>query len=174
MKIETPIPDFSNITEKLITDTRRFAEVHCVNFFKSSFQKQGFTDQSFVPWDKRKQPDYRPGGALLVSTSYLLESIDVITSDKSRIVFGSYASYAKIHNEGGILTIPITPKSRKYFWYMFKKTQDSKWKYMALSKKDFMKIKVEKRQFIGESAVMMGELEKWFIDETLKRFKNLK
>lgn len=168
------MPNFPKMAEKLIDDTRRFAEGHCINFFKNSFQKQGFTDQSFSPWEKRNQPDYRPGGALLVSTTYLLESIDAITSDKNRIVFGSYASYGKIHNEGGILTIPITAKSRKYFWYMFKQTQDVKWKYMALSKKDFMKINVPKRQFIGESAVMMSELDKWIKNEILIRFKNLK
>lgn len=174
MEIETDVPDFNTIAKELIDNTRRFARVHCVNHFKESFQKQGFTDQSLEPWDKRVSPDYRPGGALLVNTSFLRDSIKVVAGNKYQITFGSYAPYSKIHNEGGTLRIKITPKSRRFFWYMFKKTQVEKWKWMALSKKDVMTMKVPKRQFIGDSKVMMDGLEDWLFEQIVKKFQQIK
>lgn len=173
MELKTEIPDFGKIAKSAINDSRRYAMVYCLNFFKDSFRKQGFTDQHFEQWENRESPDYRPGGALLVSTSFLLESLKVLSNNKKQIVFGSYAPYAEIHNEGGMLKIKITKKSRKYFWYMYKKTNDEKWKRMALTKKDMMQVKIPKRQFIGESAVMMEGLNEWFFDYLVQKFKNL-
>lgn len=174
MEIKTDIPDFNAIGKQLIDDTRRFARVHCLNHFKDSFQKQGFTDQSFDAWEKRISPDYRQGGAILTDTSFLRDSLQVISGNKYQIVFGSYASYAKIHNEGGVLKIKVTPKSRKFFWYMFKKTQNAKWKWMALTKKDMMEVRIPKRQFIGDSKVMMDGLEQWLFDQIVKKFQQIK
>lgn len=173
MELKTEIPDFGSIAKSAINDSRRYAMVHCLNFFKDSFRKQGFTDQHFEQWENRVSPDYRPGGALLVSTSFLLESLKVLAGNKHQIVFGSYAPYAEIHNEGGVMKIKITKKSRKYFWYMFKKTNDDKWKRMALTKKTEMQVKIPKRQFIGESAVMMEGLDEWFFAYIVKKFQNL-
>lgn len=173
MEVKTDLPDFSGLAKTIIDDARRYARVHCLNFFKDSFRKQGFTDQSFEAWDNRVDPDYRPGGALLVSSSFLLESLQAISERKNQLVFGTYAPYAEIHNDGGVLKVRITAKSRKYFWYMFQKTQDERWKWMALSKKDMMEIKVPKRQFIGESAVMMNGLEDWLFGYIVKKFQSL-
>ena len=174
MKIETPIPDFYNIAKKLLKDIPRHVGVTATNFFVESFHKQGFTDESFEPWQKRNAPDSRPGGAILTDTAQLRNSIHVLNSNESQITIGTYAAYAKIHNEGGTITLPITKKMRKYFWYMFKETQNSKWKWMALTKKNTMKITFPKRQFIGESKILMDNLETWLINEIEKRFKNLK
>lgn len=174
MEIETDLPDFSELGKKVIDDARRYAKVYCLNFFKESFQKQGYTNQSFQAWDNRVDPDYRPGGALLVSTSFLLESLQVISGNKYQLVFGSYAPYAEIHNDGGVIKVHITAKSRKFFWYMYKKTKDERWKGMALTKKTMMEIKIPKRQFIGESAVMMQGLEDWLSGYIVKKFQTLK
>lgn len=173
MEIKTPLPDFEGIARAAIDDSRRYASVYCLNWFKDSFKNQGFTDRSFVPWENRNQPDYRPGGALLVNTSFLLESVKLLSGSKNQLVFGSYALYAEIHNEGGIITFKITAKSRKYFWYMFKKTQDEKWKAMALTKKTVIRFKMPKRQFIGESAKMMDGLNEWFFGYIVKKFQNI-
>lgn len=167
------MPDFKAIAAEAIDKSRRYAMVHCLNFFKDSFRKQGFTDQHFEAWQNIVSPDYRPGGALLVSTSFLLESLKVLAGNKHRLVFGTYAPYATIHNDGGILKIKVTKKSRKYFWYMYKKTSDVKWKYMALTKKDTINVKMPKRQFIGESAKMMDGLDEWFFAFIVQKFKNL-
>jgi phage gpG-like protein len=54
---------------------------------------------------------------------------------KFGIEIGTKVPYARIHEEGGI--IPRTEKQRRYFWAMFYKTSDVKYKYMALSKTPF-------------------------------------
>ncbi|WP_312395685.1 hypothetical protein [Chryseobacterium sp.] len=173
MDIKTEVPDFGSIAKDAINDSRRYAMVYCVNFFKDSFRNRGFTDRNFEAWENRVSPDYRSGGALLVSTSFLLESIKVLAGNKHQLVFGSYAPYAGIHNDGGVMKIKVTAKSRKYFWYMFKKTQNEKWKWMALTKKDMIEVKMPKRQFIGESAKMMDGLDEWFFAYIVRKFQNL-
>lgn len=173
MEIKTPLPDFEGIARAAIDDSRRYASVYCLNWFKESFRKQGFTNQSFEAWENRVSPDYRPGGALLISSSFLLESIKLLSGSKNQLVFGSYAPYAEIHNDGGVIKIRITAKSRKYFWYMYKKTENDKWKGLALTKKSVITVKMPKRQFIGESARMMDGLDDWFFSYIVKKFQNI-
>lgn len=170
MRKTDQVPDFLGIASKLKTDVQTYARVTALNFFIDSFQKQGFTDASFEPWQKRTNDD-RPGGGLLVKSAYLRNSLKVISSAPGAIVFGSNAAYAKLHNEGGILTITMTPKMRKYFWYMYKLSNDTRYKFMALTKKDRLTVKIPKRQFIGHSEVLMNDLEKWLANEIEKRFK---
>ena len=54
---------------------------------------------------------------------------------------------------------------------MYQKTQNEKWKWMALTKKQTLKLKFPKRQFIGDSKVLMNDLEEWFFKEIEKRIK---
>ena len=174
MSQQFPVPDFKSLGEKIKENRKRFAKVHALNFFKESFYKQGFKDESFSPWENRKSPDYRNGGAILTMTGHLRDSLSVIDSDINQITFGTYAPYAKLHNEGGTVTVPVTKKMKKYFWYMYKSTQQEKWKFMALTKKPYMKFRMPKRQFIGESKSLMDELEQNTIRMIQEEFKNLK
>lgn len=48
---------------------------------------------------------------------------------------------------------------------MYKQTNDEKWKYMALAKKNHIVLKFPKRQFIGHSATLMK-----ILDEELKKY----
>ncbi|MFK5891353.1 MAG: hypothetical protein QM486_11555 [Flavobacteriaceae bacterium] len=166
------IPDFLGMAEKLNKDASRFASGEGVTFFQNSFYNQGFTDVAFEAWDTRSG-DVDPGRKLLVQSSFLLNSIQVFSKSNERIVFGSDAEYADIHNNGGTISIAITEKSRRYFWYMFKSTGQSMWKALALTKKDSIKIVIPKRQFIGESATFMKQLDQWLVNTILKRFKQL-
>ena len=168
-----PTPDFIALGKEIKKGIFIIAERECLAFFKESFDKGGFTDVSFQKWEDRKQPDYRTGGALLNATGFLKDSIEVAKKDSNSITFGSYAPYAKIHNEGGIVSIPLTPKMKKYFWAMFKKTNDSKWKYMALSKKNNIVIKFPKRQFMGHSTTMMKQLDQEIKKLILEKFRKL-
>ena len=170
-----PTPDFSAVFKKLLQDLPRYVEVTAKNHFIDSFHKQGFTNESFEPWDKRNQPDYRPGGAILTATGALRNSIHTIEANYQNVTIGTYAAYAGIHNEGGTITLPVTKKMKKYFWYMYKATQNDKWKWMALTKKQVLKLKFPKRQFIGESKNLMDNLDNWVFTEIEKRIKqNLK
>lgn len=165
-------PDFLKMAETLKKDVVKHASVAGVNFFQDSFQNQGFTDQVFEAWPKRKN-DFDPGRKILVNSSFLLNSIQVFNANQQRITFGSDAEHAEIHNNGGTIKITITKKARKYFWYMFMATKQPMWKAMALTKKTSITITIPKRQFIGESKTFLSELDVWFKAEIQKRFKNL-
>lgn len=166
------IPDFLNMGEQLKKDVVRYAAVEGVNFFQDSFQNQGWTDGAFEAWAQRKN-DIDPGRKILIKTAFLMQSVQVFDKNEERIVFGSDAEHAAIHNEGGTVKIPITTKSRKYFWVMFKVTGNGMWKALALTKKQSITITIPKRQFLGESATFMGQLNNWIIEEIQKRFKQL-
>lgn len=165
-------PNFLKMAKTLKKDIVRYAAVAGVNFFQDSFQNQGFTNEFFEPWDKRKN-DLDPGRNILVQSGYLMDSIQVFDKNEKRITFGSDAEHAEIHNNGGTIKINITKKARKYFWFMFMATKNSMWRAMALTKKTSITIKIPKRQFIGESKTLLSELDVWFKAEIQKRFKNL-
>lgn len=169
-----PVPDFNSFLKELTRDVFIIAEREAVVFFKESFAKGGFTDESFQAWDNRVDPDYRPGGKLMVATNYLHDSIEKADQGATHITIGSYAQYAEIHNEGGIINIPITPKSRKFFWMMYKKTGVEKWKWMALTKKNKITVKMPQRQFMGPSVTMMKNMDTELKRHVLRRFTQLK
>ncbi len=166
-----PTPDFLAMGQQLIKDIRIVAEKEGVDFFQKSFDDEGFTDVAFMPWAKRADTaDYK----ILQRTAFLKNSIQVFDSSNQRIVFGSDAEYAQIHNEGGTVVIPITEKSRKYFWFMYKVTGLGRWKAMALTKKESFTFIMPQRQFIGESQTFMNWLDTELKTMINKRFKQLK
>lgn len=172
MSKKNHIPNFHAIGVKLVKDTARYASVKGLNFFKDSFHKQGWTDINFEPWDKRQQPDTRPGGAVLTQTGNLRDSLQVLHRSATRIVFGTHAPYAQVHNEGGTLSVPVTQRSRRFFWFMYRLTENPKWKWMALTKKTTLTITLPKRQFIGESQTLRRGMDQWVVKQILNRFKH--
>lgn len=154
-------------------DLVRYAARKGVNFFQDSFYNQGFTDASLEPWEQHKH-DIDPTRKILIKSSFLLDSVQVFSKSKERIVFGSDAEYAEIHNNGGTVKISITEKSRKYFWFMYKATGKGMWKALALTKKESLLIKIPKRQFIGESSTLLNQLDDWLVKTIQNRFKALK
>ncbi|CAA0230747.1 phage virion morphogenesis protein [Tenacibaculum maritimum] len=163
-------PDFSAIAKKLKRNALIIAKKEGVDWFVNSFNNEGFTGSSFEKWEDRKTPmDYK----LLQASSYLKNSIQVVSASNKKIVFGSDAPYSKIHNEGGIITVSVTKRSRKYFWYMYKATKKEYWKWMALTKKNRMTIRIPKRQFMGESEGLMKKLNNKISIQIQKEFKNI-
>lgn len=164
------VPDFIGLGKKLIKDANRYASVQGLRFFQDSFRKQGWTDTNFTPWQGRTD-DQRPGGAILAQTGALRDSIQILERSAQRIVFGSHSPYAEIHNEGGTISIKITAKSRKFFWFMYKATNNDHWKWMALSKKDRFAVKMPQRKFMGESQTLNNKLDQWLVKRILTQFK---
>lgn len=160
------------MADELREDAVRYASVEGVNFFQNSFYNQGWTDEGFEAWQQRAN-DVDPGRKILIKSAFLSNSIQVFNANKERIVFGSDAEYAEIHNNGGVVSIPITAKSRKYFWFMYMETNNSMWKALALTKKESITITIPKRQFIGESATFMRQLDTWLLNTIKTRFKQL-
>ena len=151
-------------------EIRKTAELDGVSFFKENFNREGFLNDVLEPWEKRKN-DIDPGRAILMKSSALRDSIAVFESNNQRIVFGSDEPYAAIHNEGGTIKITVTTKMRKFFWAMYYKTEQERYKYMALTPKQELSIAIPKRQFIGESATLMNELEAEFNKIIIKQFQ---
>lgn len=164
------IPNFLKLADRLIDSALRYSSVEALSFFKDSFQKQGFTDTAFTAWPSRKE-DSRVGGAILVQTGNLRDSLQILSRSKLRLEFGTHAPYAKLHNEGGTFNITLTPRSRKYFWYMYKATRQERWKWMAISKKNQLRVKMPKRQFIGHSENLMKDLNNWWVRKIESEFK---
>lgn len=168
-----PAPDFQKMFDKLKKKLPRQVSVMALNHFKKSFRKQGFMDQSFQAWEPRKG-NTREGGAVLVQTGHLRDSTVIDSADMRQISIVNNAPYAAIHNEGGIVRIPVTDKMRKYFWYMHKATGRPKWKWMALTKKDHFLFRMPKRQFMGESQNLMDRIDRLFANEIAQMIKTVK
>jgi phage gpG-like protein len=171
MKQQNKLPNFERLAKEIMQDLPDLVSITALNFFKESFYKQGFTDNTFQKWPDRKTPG--TGRAILTNTSNLRESLRILEATMKKVEIGTSEPYAQIHNDGGILNIPVTAKSRKYFWFMYKATGKSMWKALALTKKERLTVKMPKRQFIGESKQLNQQIDDLIIDLILKSFKNV-
>lgn len=156
-----------------------------VDHFKDNFRKGGFVNNGLTAWDKPKRFSETGKSAgskystLLSSRNELFNSISY--DAKNNIVYiRSDKEYSQIHNEGGTInsTIPITPKMRKFAWAMhYNETGgegDSKWKGLALTKKDSLNLTINmpQRQFIGESKELNQTITE-LIEKHLKKILEL-
>lgn len=129
----------NNLLQNILSDLR----VDLTDHFDKNFSRGGFFGKK---WKPRKD-----GVAThLNNTGTLRRSIRSKVSGNS-LTFTSSTPYSAIHNEGGTIVTKVTPKMKKYFWAMFKKTGLTKYKYMALVKPGSkIKIPIPQRQFLGE------------------------
>lgn len=164
------IPDFNAVAKKLIKDAQTIAEVEMINFINRNFENQGFMDGSLQPWTGRKNGN-DTGRAILKKTGELQDRISVTSSSSKQIVVTAAAKYAKLHNEGGTVNIPVTPKMKKWFWYMYKTTKNERYKAMALSKKTAFSFTMPQRQFMGPSIAFNKLIEQKFLNMIEMRFK---
>lgn len=166
------IPDFLAMAKEIENEIVTFASEEGVAFFKKSFDNEGFTDIGLEKWVKTKETT---PFKILEKTGSLQDSIHVVDASIEQITFVSDTEYSEIHNEGGRIYIPITDKSRKFFWFMFKKTGAEKWKWMALTKDQQFSFIMPPRKFMGESITLMNFLDREYatiISEGFKRLKN--
>lgn len=140
-------------------------KVELADEFDRNFEREAFFNEK---WKRRKWNDDETRG-LLVRTGALRQSIRSEIVGQEKVVFSSESPYAKIHNEGG--TITVTRRMKGWFWIKYreaigqrtfkrdgsqrnnKKNRDINsvagfYKAMAL-KKTGSKIVIPKRQFIG-------------------------
>lgn len=87
----------------------------------------------------------------------------------SSVVFTSNMPYAGIHNTGGEIT--VTAKMRGWWWYEFKRTKDKKYKAMALKYSVGDKMKIPKRQYIGDHPRIRANIEE-IVSKCLKENLN--
>lgn len=163
-------PDFLAMAEQLKKDLQMDAEIMGMDFIHQNFYDEGWHGTTFEAWPAKKQSSTYN---LLRVTNYLFNSINVASSTVDKVIFEADAPYAEIHNNGGTLNIPVTKRSRKYFWAMFHATGKAKWKWMALTKKERFTIKMDKRQFMGDSPSFDKQWNDHVKNEILTRFKRL-
>lgn len=186
--------------DKLVTDTTKFIDSVlrfvqrelpvkagriAVDHFKENFIKEGFVNGGLNKWPPAKRLSSGSNSAdakhttLMSSRNHLYNSI-VSAPSTGKVTVYTDVIYAPIHNEGGQINIPITPKMRRFAWSRYyqlagksklsmngKKrgnatasenipAEASKWKGLALTNKKSLTVNMPQRQFMGDSV----ELEK--------------
>lgn len=187
---EQDIKEFSKQLRGLVKDAHAYAKVEGVNFFVQNFNRQGFLDNSLQAWPKRTLET--GGGSILVKSGTLKRSIKASSKNLDvEFYTDGIAPYASLHNNGG--EIVVTAKMKRFFWAMYYKysgkvgrrksgeisrskasismnTRALYFKGLAM-KKVGSRIKIPKRQFIGESQTLLRNLDSWILNEIDKRFK---
>jgi len=154
-----------------------------VDHYHENFLKGGYVDETLKQWVPAKRIGQNKSansqyGTLLSARKELYNSITDLPS-KSLVKISSDKPYSRIHNEGGEISqnINITPKMRKFAWAMHyqetggDKKADSKWKGMALTKKQTISrtIRIPKRQFMGTSIALNQKI----LERATKDFKQI-
>lgn len=193
-----PAPDIQKEVEKAVKELMRLKDrvlpVKVGRAVRDSV-RENFRKGSFYgePWKVPLRtgigfdgPDY---GTLLSGRNHLMMSTDYIP-EPGRVKIQNTLVYAEIHNEGGEIT--VTKKMKSYFWSQYykkglvggmysqakgKKNQQKAdtfnkeaefWRNMAL-KKVGSKIKIPKRQFLGEHPEV-DRIVKDIINQELQNF----
>ena len=156
--------EFKALKKKVIADIAEDSKNHFLMGFREG---GGRTDNSSGGWKKRKYQDYTKAGkpmkrsrAILVGkgSGNLRDSIRVSSVTSSKAIISSDLPYSDIHNTGGTITQTVTAKQRAFFYGMYKKTKDSRFKSYAAART--LTIKIPQREFIGNSKVLEGRIER--------------
>lgn len=150
-----------------------------LQFFKSRFRAQGWLDETFKPWPKRKKADKRrPGRNILMDRGKLRNSIrGVITPGV--VTFGTDVKYAKVHNEGGTILHPGGERKLIFKRYTRGKRKGRQLFHKNNSAATFgrkvnvgsYEIKMPQRQFMGNSAHLNKIITRKITTEVLKILK---
>lgn len=109
---------------------------------------EAFRQKAFdgVAWQPTKYPVKQ--GSLLLRSALLRRSLSFRVNDNT-VVVSSSVPYATLHNEGGVVSVPVTDKMRRFFFAMHKKSKEPRYLAMALSRKTSYSIRILRRQFVG-------------------------
>ena len=119
-KITHDLPRRINL---LVRETLKDIRTEALEEFDRNFEREAFFNEK---WARRKFNDDKSRG-LLVQTGNLRRSITGRITSRDSVVIETTEPYARIHNEGG--TITVTRKMKKYFW----------WKYITITGSKRMK-----------------------------------
>ncbi len=166
--IEQIMREFNAFKSRITT----IVGTEAVNFFAYSFTRQGFINESGVEkWKPRKRMAKRNRGrGILIDTGRLKRSIRIVSKSINMVTVGTDVPYAKAHNEG--ITIDKTVQVKSFARRVKSKYQRSSLKTRKTSIKRqhlgettqvkahsrHMKIKLDKRQFMGNSAFLNKRL----------------
>jgi len=158
------------------------------NGFRRSFREQRFYDYGQKGWEKPERKDtgtaFPPPtkshltrdtliGKAGAGGSGLQDSFRVSVR-KNEVAIANTKDYAGIHNEGGIINVPVSKDMRKFAWAMYYKAKKrgaknyESWKGLALTNKKSLKIKIPQRKFMGHSRKIDNEVDEE-IDKELNK-----
>lgn len=120
---------------------------------------EAFRQKAFdgVAWQPTKYPVKQ--GSLLLRSALLRRSLSFRVNDNT-VVVSSSVPYATLHNEGGVVSVPVTDKMRRFFFAMHKKSKEPRYLAMALSRKTSYSIRIPRRQFVGIQGNTSQRLQK--------------
>lgn len=156
-----------------------------VLFTKQRFAAANWVDNNTEQWPKRKpvKHDKRPGRALLVNTGRLRNSIRVTKTTPNSVTIGTDVPYAGVHNNGfrGSINIPAHTRQR-----VIRTTVRGSFKGTAIKRKKATlellanettvkahtrRVNMPRRRFIGNSAVLMKQINRLIMAEIGRVFK---
>ena len=142
------------------------AGVIAVNFSKDRFRFKNWIDKTAEKWQARKRPDR---GSLLLRTGRLKRSIRKIASGDYYVVVGTDVPYAQLHNEGGTVNkvAQVKAHTRKVVMRQRSVNRRGNVTTRAIGSKIVnvrahnrkMNLTMPKRQFLGESELLMRRIE---------------
>jgi phage gpG-like protein len=153
-----------------------------VNFSKESFNRQAWLGDSVEPWRKRRYKKKDSGRAILVKTGRLRRSIRVVSSNLDTVVVGTDVPYAKAHNEGYNGTVSVKAHQRNKYSKSkvgsgsFTKSGKERMKTVTsisgsgMVKAHTKRMKLPKRQFLGNSQYLVARLKRVAILHISKSF----
>lgn len=152
----------NEIRELIRNKAPRIVGVKALNFYKENYRKGGYLDRGFHSWKitarQRLGGKYAASkyGPLLSARNRMFSEIKYSVGDASVHIY-NYTPYASVHNDGGVVTPTVTRQMRKYFWAMYyknggkKSVEAERYKWLALTKKSKLEIKIPQRKFIYDS-----------------------
>jgi phage gpG-like protein len=165
--------------QKVLAQSPRAIGRLAINFMEDNFEKGGFqtSESGLRKWKPRKYDDGSGRGILIGKQSGRLQkSGTIFKADQKSVVVGvpdNIAEYGRIHNEGGTTHPKVTDKMRKFAWFKFKESdeKDERWKWLALTKKKILSIKIPRRQFLGNSPELNRRIKVFFNNAFMRNLK---
>ena len=93
----------------------------------------------------------------LFKSGALYDSGKVVKVNQFRVDVVFDKIYAAIHEYGGTINVPVTQKSRGYFFWRYRVTGDEKWLFMAISKKTVFKVVIPARPYLRPAIDQYGD-----------------
>lgn len=160
---------------KLYKKWPQMAGIVAENFSKERFVRKNWADNSIERWEPRKPaPEWASeewkkraqAGSLLVGpgSGRLKRSVRRLKVTRNSVTIGTDVPYAQIHNEGGVINQKINIKAHS------RKRKGRTEQVKAHKRK--RQVTIPKRQFIGESKVLLRRLERMVekqMNDILKR-----
>lgn len=165
-----------------------------ISHFKRNFRDGGWNDNGLTRWPRTKRQERGGDGAdaaygpLLSRQANLMNGF-TYKAGSGRVIVANNLRYARIHNEGGTVRHPITPRMRRYAWHRFfeaagitkydsaeerKRKEaamsdaDRFWKRLALTPKQTSTVRIPRRKFMGQSAELSKMIHDYTEQELLK------